>query len=99
MTKIEKKPEVLEALFTTRDIYLASTLITMNFRLVGIDYQYEGERKRPIGYFNFEESNDLREAEREYWSGQLAVEPRFFITNLKGLKAQAEGTYKRPNLM
>ena len=40
--------------FSTRDLYLASTLVTLHYELLGIDYQVEGIKPKPIGYFKFE---------------------------------------------
>ena len=85
-----------EKIFSTRDIYLASTLMTLQFYLSGIDYQIEGERQRPVGYFNFKETTDLKDTEKKYWSGKLGVEPRAFIMNLRSLKAQINNAYKSP---
>lgn len=84
-------------MFTTKDIYLATTLITLSFRMEGIDFQYEGNKPRPIGYFRFEDSDDLRRAKDDYWQGRLAIEPRTFITNMRGIKAQLETVYKAPS--
>jgi hypothetical protein len=86
-----------ETKFSTRDISLASTLVTLNFPLLSVDYQIEGERGVPVGYFNFEESPELIEAEKRYWQGKLAVDPKSFVTNWKGLKAQVTNVYKNPH--
>lgn len=82
--------------WSTRDIYLAATLITLNFYMVGIDYQYEGDRPKAVGYFKFELSDGLRDAERKFWTSQLAIEPRAFITNYRGLMTQVNSVYKSP---
>ena len=83
--------------FSTRDLNLATTLITLRFEMTGIDYQVEGEKQRPVGYFNFEDSMELQEATRKFWSGDLSVEPRNFMNNLRGLKAQINNFYKSPH--
>jgi len=85
-----------ENVFSTRDIYLASTLVTMGFHTIGVDFQVEGARNMPVGYFNFEATQELFEAEKKYWRGDLAVDPRIFITNMKGLKSQVNNYYKSP---
>ena len=85
-------------MFSTRDLYLASTLVSLKFYMVGVDYQIEGEKNKPVGYFNFEESPELIEATQKYLQGQLAIEPRIFITNLRSLKAQVTNIYKNPNV-
>jgi hypothetical protein len=82
-------------IFSTRDLYLAATLVSMRFYVINVDYQLEGSR--PVGYFNFEDSEDLRNAENDYWQGRLAVEPRTFVTNLRGLKAKVNNIYKGPH--
>ncbi len=91
----EKSKE--EEYFTTRDLNLAATLQTLKFPLIRIDYQVEGERQRPVGYFNFEDTTDLRDAERKFWAKDLSVEPREFVDNLRGLKTQLAGAYKNPH--
>lgn len=90
-----KKQEI----FSTRDLYLAATLLTLRFNLIGIDYQFEGTKGMAVGYFQFERSENLLEAEKSYWQNQLAVEPNAFITNMRKLKAQVANFYKNPNLM
>ena len=83
-------------LYTTRDLYLAATLMTLGFKLSGVDFQVEGVRSSPVGYFNFENSEDLRDAEQSFWRGSIAIDPRLFITNMKGLKSQVNSVYKSP---
>ncbi len=83
-------------LYTTRDLYLAATLMTLGFKLSGVDFQVEGARSNPVGYFNFENSEDLRDAEQKFWRGTIAIDPRIFITNMKGLKSQVNSVYKAP---
>ena len=84
-------------MFITKDIYLATTLITLAFKMEGIDYQYEGNRPKPVGYFMFNETPELMSAKDEYWQGRLSVEPRTFITNMRGIKSQLESVYKSPH--
>jgi len=86
-----------ENLFSTRDIYLASTLLSLKFQLVGIDYQIEGEKRQPVGYFKFKDGPGIRDIESRYWQGLLSVEPKQFITNIRSLKAQVSNTYKNPH--
>lgn len=93
MEKNEIKPEI----FSTRDIYLASTLITLKFFLTGIDYQVEGSKNLPIGYFKFENTVEVQEAKSKYLQGMLSVEPKLFITNLKSLKSEIVNIYQNPH--
>lgn len=74
--------------YQTRDIYLAATLITLRFPMIGINFQIEGTKPHPIGYFVFEQSEALNAAITEFWQGNIVIEPRTFITNMKGLKTQ-----------
>ena len=83
--------------YSTRDIYLATTLTTLKFKMVGIDYQIEGERGMPVGYFMFERTPELIEAEQKFWRGEIAVEPRMFISNLRSIKAEINNIYKNPH--
>lgn len=83
-------------LFSTRDIHLAATLVTLKCYMVGVDYQHEGDNPRLVGYFKFNDTEELRDIEKKYWQGLLSVEPRTFISNFRGLKAQITNTYKKP---
>jgi len=85
-----------EKFFVTRDINLASTLLTLGFPLIGIDFQIEGERLRPVGYFKFKETADVLKAERLYSQKGLSVEPREFSENLRYLKSEVNNPKKNP---
>ena len=91
------KSEQTNNCYSTRDLTLATTLITLNCEMKGVDYQIEGEKQRPVGYFNFEESEELQDAIKKFWSGSLSVEPRTFMNNLRGLKAQINSFFKNPS--
>lgn len=94
----EEDPEVMgENVFSTRDLTLAATLITLKFPMTGIDYQVEGTKQNPIGYFKFEDSPKLREARQKYTQALLAVEPKLFMTNIHGLKAEVTNAFKNPH--
>lgn len=86
-----------DPIFSTRDIYLASTLITLKFPLLGIDMQIEGIKPRPIGYFKFTDTDDLRTIKSDYNQGRLLVEPRLFMNNLQSLKAEVVNFAQNPN--
>jgi len=83
--------------FSTRDLYLASTLVTLKFQLLGINYQIEGIKPRPIGYFDFENTPELCEARRKYNQGLVLVEPKMFISNLQSLKSEVVNMFQNPN--
>lgn len=85
-------------IFSTRDLYLAATLVCMKFYLTGIDYQVEGDRNQPIGYFKFEDTPEIQEAKAKYTQGLLMVEPKSFVTNLKSLKSEIVNIYKNPHM-
>jgi hypothetical protein len=84
-------------LFSTRDLYLAATLVTLKFYMVGIDYQIEGEKNQPVGYFKFENSQSLQDAKRKYTQGMLSIEPKAFVMNIHSLKAEVTNVYKNPH--
>lgn len=84
-------------IFATRDLYLASTLVTLRFENVGVDFQIEGLKPKPIGYFNFEDNPLLRDAISKYNQGLITVEPRMFINNLQSLKATVVNMFQNPN--
>lgn len=83
--------------YSTRDLYLASALVSLGFEIENIDFQVEGERHMPVGYFSFVNTEELKEVEKKYWSGKLRIEPRMFINSMRGLKAQITGEYKSPH--
>ena len=84
--------------FATRDLYLASTLVTLKFSLLGIDYQIEGDKMNPVGYFKFEDTPELQEVRLKYNQGNLLVEPKAYITSLKSLKSEIINLYRNPHL-
>lgn len=83
--------------FSTRDLYLASTLITLKFFMSGIDMQIEGTKNKPVGYFKFEDSPELRAAEQKYSQSLLYIEPKAFVTNMRSLKAKIEDMCFNPH--
>ncbi len=85
-------------IFSTRDLYLASVLVTLKFYLLSVDYQIEGERNNAIGYFNFEDTPSLQEAKNKYSQGLLSVEPKMFMTNVRSLKAEVTNITKAPHM-
>jgi len=84
-------------IFSTRDLYLASTLVTMHFQLLGIDYQQEGVKSKMIGYFKFKDDVNLRNAKNDYNMGRLTVEPRMFVNAMQALKAEVMSFMNNPN--
>jgi len=83
--------------YSTRDIYLSATLVTLGFEITKVDYQIEGDRRKPVGYFNFDPTEKFEAAVQEYWKGNCTIEPRAFVTNLWSLKSMVMNEYKNPN--
>jgi len=84
-------------IFSTRDINLAATLVTLKFYLLGIDFQIEGVKNQPVGYFKFEDTDSLKEARLKFMQSLLSVEPKLFTTNMKSLKSEIIGAFKNPH--
>jgi len=84
-------------LFSTRDLTLAATLITLKYAMIGVDYQFDGGSTRPVGFFKFEESPALTETRQKYMQGMIEVEPKFFMSNLNSLKAEVMNAFKIPH--
>ena len=83
--------------FSTRELTLAAVLSFLGFKHTGTDYQVEGDRPNPVGYFKFENTEELREVERKFWANELSVEPRAFMGNVRGIKSQIESIRKSPH--
>jgi len=84
-------------IFSTRDLYLAATLATLQFPLVGIDYQIEGEKNLPVGYFKFEDVPELKTVRDDYIQGRIRLDPKAYITNMHALKSEVTNAYKNPH--
>lgn len=84
-------------IFSTRDLCLAATLASLNFPLQGIDYQIEGQKNLPVGYFKFEDTPELADVREQFMQGKILIEPRHFITNMHSLKSEVTNAYKNPH--
>lgn len=91
MSNEEKK------LYSTRDITLATSLNLHDFEMVNIDFQYEGDMPRPVGYFIYTESEELKKFEKDFFAKRIIVEPLAFSSTLRGLKSQLNNQYKGPH--
>lgn len=69
--------------YSTSDFYLATTLVTLGFKLHAIDHPPNGRAE-----FMFERIDGLDEAIESFWQKSLWVEPVLFCTNQKMLKAR-----------
>jgi hypothetical protein len=94
---MENKELGEENIFSTRDLTTAATLVTLKFPLVGIDYQIEGSKGNPVGYFKFENSEALTDARQKFTQSLLSVEPKLFMTNVHSLKAEVTNAFKNPH--
>lgn len=85
-------------IYSIRDLGLAATLVTLGVRFVGLDFQYEGRRKDPVGYWSFEDSPELRQMEQDFLNGsdRVLVHPRSLIINLRALKSQVVSKERAP---
>lgn len=83
-------------IFATKDLNLAATLITLKFFMEGIDYEIDGTKNKPVGYFKFASSPLLQDACKKYSQSMLSVEPNAFSTNVRALKAEVTNIYRNP---
>ena len=90
--------ETKNEIFSTRDLYLAATLVTLKFRMTGVDYSIEGSKNHPVGYFKFEETAELLDTKDRFMQGLLEVEPKTFVTNLKSLKSEIVNIQQNPHM-
>ncbi len=90
--------EIVESgIFSTRDLTLAATLITLKFFMLGIDYQIEGLKNMPVGYFKFTDSPLLQDALLKFKQGLISVEPKTFNGHIKDLKSEVMNAYRNPH--
>ena len=86
-----------DGIFSTRDLALAATLMTLRFPLLGIDYQIEGLRSRPIGYFKFEHTPAIDEAKRKYMQSLIMVIPQSYDQAKEALKSEVMNVRLNPS--
>ncbi len=84
-------------IYCTRDLYLAATLVTLKFYMEGIDYQIEGTKNNPVGYFKFTETPELRDARQKYLQGLILVEPQDYVQKMHALKAEVQNMSMNPH--
>lgn len=83
-------------LFSTKDLTLAATLVSLGFKVEGITIQLEGSSYKAVGYFRFEEENNLQDTISCYMQGELKIEPRLLMSNIRTLKSSVVSAYKAP---
>ena len=91
-------PETVQQIFSTRDIYLASTLITLGFFMCGVDVMQEGDKNQKVGWFKFHDSEELQEAKSKYQQSLLRIDPKLFITSMHSLKSEISNIFNNPHL-
>lgn len=89
---MEDEPKI----FSTRDLYLASTLVTLHYKMLGVDLQIEGIKPRGIGYFKFDDTKELRDTLNDYNQGLILIEPRMYMNNLQSLKSTVVNFQQNP---
>lgn len=89
-------PTKKEGGYSTRDLGIAATLVTLGFPMAGVDYQMEGQNPRMVGYFSFDDTPELRKVESDYLLGSLRVEPKMLLASVRSLKGLVTSTYKSP---
>lgn len=85
------------SIFSTRDLALAATLVTLKFYMEGLDFAIEGGKNFPVGYFKFTDTPELQEAKKKYSQGLLLVEPKIFMSNIHELKSQVANIRDNPH--
>lgn len=69
--------------YRTSDFYLSATLLTLGTEVVGLD------RTNPARVvFRFRDHDDRRQWVRDYFAGNLRVNPAQFAAAIKALKAE-----------
>ena len=89
--------EVEENLFYTREINLVATLLALDFKIIAVDYQAEGNNFRKTCYWGFEVSPELEKIEKEFWNGDVMVNARKFADSLRLLKAKLNNKENSPH--
>jgi hypothetical protein len=79
----------------TTDLALAATLMSLGHGIDGIQIILEGERKRAKGWFLFQDTEELRACEKDYWSSKCLVEPKVFVTHQRSLKTKVNQEIER----
>ena len=89
--------QAADNIFSTRDLNLAAVLMTLHFPLLGIDYQIEGMKSRPIGYFKFEKSPAIEDAKRKYLQSIIMVVPQSYDQAKEALKSEVINVRMSPH--
>lgn len=85
----------MDDMYSTRDLYIATALVTLGFDLLQTDFQVEGDRT--VGYFGFTRTPELVQAEKDYSKGLLKVDPKTLFSNMRYLKGAVSNRYNNPH--
>ncbi len=81
--------------YKTKDIVLASTLVTLKFPVVSHEIEYLGSRPSNYTYFIFEDSPRLQDAIKKIENKLVVVEPYALCGNMRMLKSQCRQFQER----
>ena len=81
---MDKNINNTQAIFRTDNLSLASTLRYFNFKISNIARTLPNTRHV---FFEFDESNKLKELVKDFWGETLSVEPQKFASVLKSTKS------------
>ncbi len=84
--------------FVTRELDLASALVSLKFFTTNITFQIEGEKGKKRGYFEFENTPELKDTIRKFWKDELLVNPRAFAAEEKVLKRRVFNINNSPKV-
>lgn len=86
-----------DSFFSTRDLSLAATLTALGIYHTRVDFSLEGDRNNAIGYFIFDNNDELKDTETKYRQGKLLVEPKAYMASVHSLKALVMNYLKSPH--
>jgi len=84
-------------IFSTKDLALAATLISLKFPMYGYDMVYEGTKPTEKAYFKFKKDAHLEDAIMKYRSRLLAIEPQLLVSTIRDLKQEINNEMSSPN--
>lgn len=82
--------------YSTRQLGEASALVTLGFPVIAIDFEYD--RNNVIGFFFFQDSEELQEAVRKCLNRETRLEYNDFLSNLRSLKSQVSNRERQKSL-
>lgn len=68
--------------FKSNELALASALIVLGYPLFAIDKQ------KPKSVFLFERNEGLDELVKDFWTGNLRIEPKLYFNAIKEIKSR-----------